>query len=74
MPNIWTQFKSLIPEDVTLVATVSSTDGATSTVELLSGDMLSVRGTGTINAKVYIKGGEIIQEVGTLNQYNMILY
>ena len=74
MPNIWTQFKSLIPEDVTLVATVSSTNGATSTVELLSGDMLAVRGTGTVGGKVYVRGGEIIQEAGTLTQYNMILY
>lgn len=74
MPNIWTQFKSLIPEDVTLVATVTSTDGSTSTVELLSGDMLKVRGTGTVGAKVYIQGGEIIQEAGNLQQYDMVLY
>jgi hypothetical protein len=43
-------------------------------VELLSGDYLKVRGTGTVGSKVYVKGGEIVQEAGTLQQYNMVLY
>jgi hypothetical protein len=35
---------------------------------------LKVRGTGTVGSKVYVKGGEIVQEAGTLQQYNMVLY
>lgn len=74
MNNVWTQFQKLVGKDVTQVATVTSTDGETSTVELLSGDPLRVIGTAEVGKKVYIKGGEIIQTAGELEQFNMILY
>lgn len=74
MPNIWTEFAKLIDKDQTYVATISNTDGTNSTVELLSGDMLKVRGTGTVGNRVYVRGGEIVQAAGALTQYDMILY
>lgn len=74
MSNLWKQFQSLIDKDATQIATITETDGTTSKVELLSGDPLSVLGTGEIGSKVYIKGGEIIQQAGELTQHNMILY
>lgn len=74
MNNVWTQFQKLVGKDVTQVATVTNTDGETSTVELLSGDPLRVIGTAEVGTKVYIKGGEIIQTAGDLEQFNMILY
>lgn len=74
MSNIWTQFENLLEKDSTQIATIISTDGTESTVELLSGDRLKVTGTGTTGEAVYIKGGEIKQTAPTLPQYNMILY
>jgi hypothetical protein len=74
MANIWKQFEQLLDKDVTQIATVTSTDGSTSVVELLSGDPLKVRGTGPVGDKVYIRGGEIIQQAGTLQQFDMVLY
>lgn len=74
MPNLWKQFEDLLDRPATQIATLNSTDGTTSTVELLSGDLLKVRGTGTVGNKVYINDGEIIQEAGSLVPHNMILY
>ena len=74
MPNLWTQFESLLDKDSTEIAEVISTDGTETTVELLSGDRLKVIGTGTVGGKVYIKGGEIKRAAPTLPQHNMILY
>lgn len=74
MSNVWKQFQSLIDKEVMQVATITATDGTNSTVELLSGDPLRVRGTGSVGNKVYIKGGEIIQAAGEMEQFDMVLY
>ena len=74
MPNLWTQFENLLESDRTEIATVISTDGTETTVELLSGDRLRVLGTGSVGGKVYIKGGEITRSAPALPQHNMILY
>lgn len=74
MSNIWTQFKGLLDVNATQVATINSTDGETSIVELLNGDTIKVLGTGSVGVKVYIRGGEIIQAAGTLTQYDLTLY
>jgi len=74
MANIWKQFESLLDKPATQIATIKETDGSVSKVELLSGDSLRVIGTGTLESKVYIKDGEIIQQAGALTQHNMTLY
>lgn len=74
MANLWTKFESLIGKDAMQIATITVTNGSTSTVQLLSGDTLKVTGTGTVGSKVYIKGGEIKQTAPTLTEHNMTLY
>lgn len=74
MANIWKQFESLLDKETTQIATVTTTDGHTSVVSLLSGDPLKVRGTANIGSQVYIRAGTIIGEAGALQQFNMTLY
>ena len=74
MPNIWKQFESLLDNDSTQIATIRSTTGTTSIIELLTGDQLKVRGTGAVGGKVYIKAGEIKEAAPNLAEYAMILY
>ena len=42
-----------------LVGRLSSTDGQTSIMSLYDGGVLTVRGTGTVNAYYYMRGGQI---------------
>jgi hypothetical protein len=58
-PNTWALFKELLPRDPLLVATLSVTDGATSLMTLLDNGVVRVRGTGSVGAKYYIRGGKI---------------
>ncbi|WP_027853395.1 hypothetical protein [Marinobacterium litorale] len=74
MPNLWTQFKALTDNDAVTAGTITSTDGQTSTVELLSGDSVKVRGTGSVGQIAYMQRGEIVETTGTLQQFNLILY
>lgn len=74
MSNIWRQFQSLLETDSTQIATVLSTDGQRSTVELLSGDTVRVSGTGSVGGRVYIKGQLITEQAPNLPTYNMVLY
>ncbi|WP_296057604.1 hypothetical protein [uncultured Amphritea sp.] len=45
MSDVWTQFESLLEKDSTQIATIISTDGTESVVELLSGDRVKIIGT-----------------------------
>lgn len=74
MTNLWKKFESLIDKDVTQIATITVTNGTTSTVQLLSGDTLKVTGTGAVGTKVFIKGGEIKQTAPNLIEHNMTLF
>lgn len=74
MTNVWKQFESLLDKESLQIATLLSTDGQRSTVELLSGDNLRVSGTGTVGGKVYIKGQQIVEEAPNLPTYNMTLF
>jgi hypothetical protein len=74
MSNVWTQFENLLEKDTTQIATIISSNGTTTTVELLSGDRLKVIGTGAEGTVIYIKGGEIKQQAPSLARHNMVLY
>ena len=77
MANIWKQFESLLQKDATQVAEVVAVNPNTVTVELLSGERLSVRPSTEGLAPgdmVYIKGGEVIQKAPTLPRHDLILY
>ncbi|WP_367154640.1 hypothetical protein [Methylomonas sp. HYX-M1] len=57
--NVWTAFTSLLPRDPLLVGTVASSANDVSVVTLLDGGVVSVRGTGTVGGRVYIRAGRI---------------
>lgn len=64
--NVWSAFKDILPRDPLLVGTLSSTDGQTSLMTLVDGGVIRVRGTGTANAKYYIRAGRIENEAPNL--------
>jgi len=72
MPNIWTQFQGLLPKSKQLIGTITSVDEAakTCTIELLSGNSIVVKGTGTVDNKYLIKDGVIVSEMPALTVYN----
>jgi hypothetical protein len=64
MPNLWRQFKELLPDSPLLLGTVAAhhTDG-TITVELLDGGLLRVTAgngdAGSIGDRVFVRNGQI---------------
>jgi hypothetical protein len=72
-PNVWALFKELLPRDPLLVGTLASTDGATSIMTLLDGGVISVRGTGTVGNKYYIRAGRIEGEAPTMVQQEIVV-
>ena len=67
-PNTWVAFKEILPKDPLLVATMTSTDGQTSLMNLVDGGVVRVRGTGTPTQKYYIRSGEIVSDAPALTQ------
>lgn len=68
MPNIWRQFRELLPQDPLLIGDVDThnSDG-TSTVTLLDGAIVRVRGQSVaIGSRAFIQGGEIRGEAPAL--------
>lgn len=64
--NVWSAFKQILPQEPLLVGMLSSTDGATSLMTLIDGGVVRVRGTGSVNAKYYIRAGRIENEAPNL--------
>jgi hypothetical protein len=60
MPNIWKQFKDLLPTQATQIGTVVTlhTDG-TASVQLLGGGLLRVTGRAAENTRVFVRDGRI---------------
>lgn len=71
--NVWTAFNSLMPRDPLLVGTIASTDGNVSVITLLDGGVVSVRGTGTVGSKVYIRSGRIEGSAPTMTQNEIVV-
>lgn len=71
--NIWTAFTGLLPRDPLLVGTIASVTGETSVVTLLDGGVVSVRGTGTVGGKVYIRAGRIEGPAPTMTQNEIVV-
>lgn len=69
--NIWQQFKSLIPEDVRVVAKIAAHNGnGTSRAELRSGTVVTVKGESVeIDKNAFIQGGEVKGAAPELAQY-----
>ena len=76
MPNIWKQFNNLLPKQKQIIGKVVSTNTSniTSTIELLSGNGLVVKGIGDIGSFYLIKDGIITEKMPTLGVYNETVY
>jgi hypothetical protein len=72
-PNVWALFKELLPRDPLLVGTMASTDGSTSIITLLDGGVITVRGTGTVGNKYYIRAGRIEGDAPTMTQNEIVV-
>ena len=59
-PNHWSRFRQLLPGRPTRIAEVVATHGQTTTVELLTGHQIRVRGSASVGDHVYIRDGQII--------------
>ena len=74
MANIWKQFIDLLPKPTQFIAKVITVnDNNTALVELLSGDRITVKGTGDINSMYLIENNIIVTAVPTLNIYDEII-
>ena len=74
MSNPWVAFQSLVEKSSTFVATIDSANGTRVTVSLLGGGTMIVNGSGTIGQKVLIKDGEIVSSIGSMTEFDMVLY
>jgi len=60
MPNLWRQFKALLPESPLLVATVATRNGDGSlTVTTLDGGQLRVSGSASTGDRVFVRDGQV---------------
>lgn len=61
MANLWTKFKSLIPEEPLIIGTVSSINAdGTSTITTFTGGTMRVKGQSVpVGAKAFVRFGEI---------------
>jgi hypothetical protein len=72
-PNAWALFKELLPRDPLLVGALASTNGATAVITLLDGGVITVRGTGTVGQKYYIRSGRIEGEAPAMVQQEIVV-
>lgn len=73
MTNPYALFKKLIPSAVQIIGTVTAVDDALkrSTVLLLGGGSVSVKGEGTIGATYLIEDGAIKTELSAITYYEV---
>jgi hypothetical protein len=72
-PNEWVFFRSLLPGDPLLFASLAATDGETSLMTLLDNGVVRVRGTGTVGNKYFIRAGRIDGEAPNLTQQDIVI-
>jgi hypothetical protein len=66
MPNLYTEFKRLVPDAPLLVGTITAVDAGGVTVELPDGATLRVRGEGAVDDVVFVRNGLIEGPAPTL--------
>lgn len=71
--NQWIAFQTLLPKDPLLIGTLKSTDGSVSTMQLIDGGVMNVRGTGNVGEKYYIRSGQIQGEAPNMNQSEVVI-
>lgn len=66
MANLYTRMVSLLPREPLLTGVVASTDGTRSTLNLIGGGVLVVRGTAPVGSTVYHRAGVIEGQAETM--------
>lgn len=77
MANLWKTFEELLPKKKFIIGTVNSVDSGsgTSTITLLSGQQITVKGTEvSVGQRCLVQDGIIIQQVPSLTLYNVTIY
>lgn len=60
MPNLWRQFKELLPDAPLLIGTVTSRNGdGSAIVTTLDGGQLRATGDGAVGTRVFVRDGVI---------------
>ncbi len=60
MPNLWREFRDLLPDSPLLIGTVAVLhDDGTATVALLDGGQLRVSGAADAGSRVFVRDGRI---------------
>jgi hypothetical protein len=73
--NQWALFKTLLPTDPLLLGNIVEDHADdTVTVSLLDSSQIRVRGSGTVNDKVWVRSGRVEGTAPNLTQYNIDLY
>lgn len=71
MANLWKQFIDMLPKPKQFIAKIISINNDnTCVVELLSGDRLTVKGTGEVDKMYLVKDNIITTAMPTLTVYN----
>lgn len=71
-PNVWAQFKHLLPSSPLLAGVVDTLHGdGTATVQLISGGYVRVRGDASAGSSVYIRRGRIEGSAPSLSQLDI---
>lgn len=68
MANLYSVFKSLLPDTPLLIGTVESSNGDVHTVRLIDNGTLVVRGVSTVGARVFVRDGVIEGDAPDLEQ------
>lgn len=66
MANLYTRLVALMPRDPLLTGVVAATDGARSTLNLVGGGTLIVRGSAQVGSTVYHRAGVIEGQADTM--------
>ena len=74
--NIWKQFEQLLPKQQIIIGKIISVNeiDKTSVIQLLSGETISVKGSGEIGTNYLIKDGTISNEMPDISSYDVTIY
>ncbi len=71
--NPWKKFRRLLGVNHRYIATVTVTDGTTSTVTLRTGEQARVAGTSALGQAVWVESGEIKGDAPTATVINVTI-
>lgn len=85
MPNLYAQFRELLPDNPQVIVKVISTDGVSSVVQHLGGDPVdgffgfggvieTVQGSETAGSCAYLRGGVLVGPAPSLPVVEVVLY